>query len=112
MQEIKFMYRGSASKPYVIRIVKSSEDELSAFCNCEAASQGMHCKHRIGILFGDKSKLVKPNDDDLTLVQTWLVGTRLELALTNLRDLEAEEARLKIAVSDAKKHLAKVMGKP
>ena len=109
MDEISFGIQGSAVDPYQVRFVRRSEDNLSAYCTCPAGSNGQYCKHRFRILDGSAEGIVSNNLDDVKVVQSWLPGTDIEEALNRMRELEAEEARVKKDLSAMKKQLAKAM---
>jgi uncharacterized Zn finger protein len=109
MQEITFEVQGSAAEPYVVVFVRRSETNLSAYCSCPAGKNGQYCKHRFNILDGVTKGIVSDNLDDVKVVQSWLPGTDVEAALIKMRELEAETAKLKKALSAAKKEVAKAM---
>ena len=60
--EIIYHVKGSVPDPYIVKVTISP---LSISCTCQAAENGLPCKHRITILYGadpgivegDKSKL-------------------------------------------------------
>ena len=109
MQEITFEVQGSAAEPYFVVFVRRSDTNLSAYCSCPAGENGQYCKHRFNILDGVTKGIVSNNLDDVKVVQSWLPGTDVEAALIKMRELEAEAAKLKKALSAAKKEVAKAM---
>jgi uncharacterized Zn finger protein len=111
MQELTFHVQGSDVEPYEVRIVHREDGKLSAYCTCQAGSNGMHCKHRIGILTGNAENLVdaKKLTTELQTVCTWFQGSDIETALNELRKAERELEAIKATVSRLKKTLAKAM---
>ncbi len=111
MQDLIFFVQGSQDEPYKIRIVRSDEGELSAYCTCEAASNGMHCKHRIGILTGKPENLLesKENRESLLTVAEWVKGSAIESVLIQLNAAEDEFKAIKSKISRLKKMLARAM---
>lgn len=76
-------------------------------CECDAASNGMHCKHRINLLTGTpkEQKLTSGNPADVAVLRQWIVGTPLEMALSTVVEMEREAEALKARLSKAKKVL-------
>ncbi|WP_201068554.1 MULTISPECIES: SWIM zinc finger family protein [Thiorhodovibrio] len=109
MPKILFEVQGSASEPYDVNFVKRTDSNLSAYCSCPAGENGQYCKHRFNILDGIRKGIVSNNLDDVKIVQSWLVGTDLEEALSKMRKLEIEAARIKKELSTAKKDVSKAM---
>ena len=109
MKEISFKVQGSAVEPYDVLFVRRSATSLSAYCSCPAGENGQYCKHRFNIIDGIAKGIVSGNVDDVKVVQSWLPGTDVEAALIRMRELETEEARIKKALSAAKKEVAKAM---
>lgn len=109
MEEIVFYVQGSSPEPYKVVFKRRSNINISAYCSCPAGENGLYCKHRLEILDGKKNSVVSPNADDVTIIQSWLSGTDVEKTLLKIRNLEKEAARIKEALSTAKKDLAKAM---
>jgi uncharacterized Zn finger protein len=111
MQELIFHVQGSEDEPYEIRIVRQDEGKLSAYCTCQAGTNGMHCKHRIGILTGKPENLIEPkkNKESLLTVAGWFRGSDIEAVLTQLTAAEEEYEAIKSKISRLKKSLAKAM---
>lgn len=109
MERIVFEVQGSAPNPYEVVFIKRSPTNLSAFCSCPAGANGQYCKHRFAILDGITKGITSSNVDDVRIVQSWASGTDVEKALLIMRDLERQEAKIKIELSGAKKDLAKAM---
>lgn len=106
MQELTFLVKGSSKDPYEVIFIKEG-DSLTAICNCPAGTYGNVCKHRVNILDGNTQSLSSNNSDDVATVVTWLVGSDVEVALTQLRT--AEKSTDKEAINDAKRKLARTM---
>ena len=109
MEEAVFSVQGSAANPYQVHFVKYEDNNLSAYCDCPAGSNGQCCKHRFNILAGQTKGIVSPNKREVAKVQSWLPGSDVETALTKMRGLEAEQERIKKALSAAKKDVARAM---
>jgi hypothetical protein len=56
-----------------------------------------------------KKGIVSDNLEDIKVVQSWLSGTDVEIALIKMHELEAEAEKIKKELSAAKKAVAKVM---
>jgi len=106
---MSFKIQGSAAEPYTVTFEKRSSANLSAYCTCPAGENGQYCKHRFNILDGETKGIVSGNLDDVKIIQAWLVGTDVEKALVQMRELEAEAVRIKKALAAAKKDVAKAM---
>lgn len=90
-------------------VAHRSAGRLRLSCECEAAENGMHCKHRIGLLIGEITALASGNGDDVATLGTWLSGTPLEASLSEVAALEREAEVVKRRLSQAKKRLGKVL---
>ncbi len=109
MKEIFFEVQGSASKTFIVIFVKRSDTNLSAYCSCPAGSRGQYCKHPCNILDGVTEGIVSDNLNDVKIVQSWLAGTDVQKALSKLRKLEVEAAKIEKELSAAKKEIARAM---
>jgi uncharacterized Zn finger protein len=109
MEEVLFEVQGSAVEPYCVVFVKRSKSNLSAYCSCPAGENGQYCKHRFSILDGLTKNIVSDNHDQVKLVQSWLLGTDVESALIQMRELETKAAQIKKELSASKKTVAKAM---
>ncbi|MFZ5738565.1 MAG: hypothetical protein ACOY6K_17010 [Pseudomonadota bacterium] len=76
-------------------------------CQCEAANNGLHCKHRVNLLLGTakEQRLTSGNPADVLVLREWLVGTPLEGALSTVVEAEKQLETLKRRVANAKKIL-------
>lgn len=108
MNELKFLVKGSAARPYELIFIKDG-DSLTAICSCPAGEHGNFCKHRIAILDGKPKGLVSDNAEQVTTVLDWLTGTDVEVALRALRTVEMDKAASKPELAAAKKKLARAM---
>ena len=107
-EEIRFLIKGSASKPYELSFRKSGE-KIIALCSCPASLNGLHCKHRIGILRGSCKGIISGNENQVTFVQSWLPGTDLEYLLNQVVEAEAVLKNTKEKLSKLTKKLALAM---
>jgi uncharacterized Zn finger protein len=108
MEELTMHVKGSSSDPYELIFIKDG-DSLTALCNCPAGTFGNLCKHRVAILDGDKTAVVDDDAGKIATVVGWLVGTDVESALAQLREVEANKESSKPDVVAAKRKLAKAM---
>ena len=108
MEELIFLVKGSASKPYEVIFIKDG-DSLTALCDCPAGQFGNACKHRITILDGDVAAISSSNADQAAKIVDWLVGTDVEAALAEMRQAEKDPDKTKADVAVLKKKLAKAM---
>ncbi|TNF01147.1 MAG: hypothetical protein EP322_00260 [Bacteroidetes bacterium] len=109
MEEVSFDVKGSAAEPYKVRFIRKSPTSMSAFCSCPAGQKGQYCKHRFGILDGMTKGITSSNQSDVDVVRSWLPGTKIEVALVRMRELQSEFDILKEELSLAKKDVAKAM---
>jgi uncharacterized Zn finger protein len=106
---IAFLVQGSAPEPYEVLFRRRPDANLSAYCNCPAGENGMHCKHRIRILQGLVDGIVSKNLADVQEIVKWLPGTDVEENLRTVLTLEKEADRIKTALSAAKHALARCL---
>ncbi len=104
MEQTTIKVAGSAAEPYELTFIKDG-DSLTALCNCPAGEFGNICKHRINILDGKTAAIAGDNDDEVTKIREWLIGTDVESALFELRAAEQAGADLVAA----KRKLARAM---
>ena len=109
MEKLHFLVKGSAEEPYEVTFIKRSSTNLSAYCTCPAGQNRLYCKHRFRIIDGENKNLVSGNDSDISIVQSWLLGTDVEATLIDVRRLDNDFEKAKKALSIAKKALAKAM---
>jgi hypothetical protein len=110
---IKFLVQGSASEPHETTFDKK-EGSVTATCPCPAGVKGLRsecCKHRTRILRGGTDGIVSANIGDVKIVQGWIAGSDIEIAVQELSEGEADLERAWKKVAAAKKALAKVMSK-
>ena len=111
IERIQFLIQDSVAKSYEVTFVRTGK-ELTAFCTCQAAQNGLSCKHRLNILDGGQNNIVSDNPHEVAIVQTWLPNTSIQ---RELRNVKISQARVKAAnweLSEAKRRLAQVMHTP
>lgn len=108
MESIDFLVQGSAEEPYKVTFQRTSK-QIVAFCTCPAGENGQYCKHRFNILAGGTSNIVSNNLDKVAVVVSWLPGTALEAAITELHLAEREFERINNILSKTKKKTASIM---
>ena len=108
MEEIIFLVKGSSADPYEVTFIKDGTS-LTAICTCPAGTYGNYCKHRISILAGNAEAISSNNADKAATVVSWLAGTDVEAALSEMREAEKIADPEKKAFSAAKRKLARAM---
>jgi len=108
MEELTLRVKGSSSDPYELTFIKDG-DSLTALCDCPAGTFANVCKHRVAILDGDNSAVLADDVVKTGIVVEWLIGTDVELALAELREVEARKNLSKPDLVAAKRKLAKAM---
>ena len=107
-KSIRFLVQGSTPEPYEVTFVKSG-GEISASCTCQAAQNGMSCKHRLNILEGSQKNIVSDNVSDVVTVLKWLPGTSIHQVIRKVRICEARVKAANWELSEAKRKLSEVM---
>ena len=108
MEELTILVKGSSSDPYELTFIKDGAS-LTALCNCPAGTFGNLCKHRVAVLDADGAAVVDDDADKLSQVVAWLVGTDVEAALAEMRNVEASDTATKSDLMTAKKKLSRAM---
>ena len=109
MAQIVFQVQGSSSTPYLVTFQKDGTN-LNASCTCAAGQNGQYCKHRISILVdGSTQGVVSENTDEVAVVHSWLPGTDVEAALSELAEAERQLEAMKKAVTALKKKVANAL---
>ena len=109
---VTFFIQGSANEPYTTTFTIRGNN-LTAHCTCPAGQVRQYCKHRFGILQGETKGIVSGNEQQAAIVQSWLPGTDVEMALKDLAEAEdvynREVKKLKATLSGYKKKLARAL---
>jgi SWIM zinc finger len=108
VKSIQFLVQGSSDNQYEVRFDFDGSN-LNAYCSCPAGMNGQYCKHRLAILAGESEKIISENAADVSVVQSWLPGTDIELAIHDLAEAEHEFDLTKKKLALAKKALARAM---
>lgn len=110
MSEIirEFLVQGSEIFPYKV-IFKRNGTDLKATCNCRAGINGLLCKHRLSILDGDKCAVVSENANQVSEVASWLEGSNVAEAISEIVSLEVEKKLIEEKIKRAKKLVAKTL---
>lgn len=103
-----FIVEGSQGDEYEVKF-KQIGNNLIVTCTCQAADNGLHCKHRIALLNGDIGSVTSGNERDLAKTRALLSGTSLEAALIRYQVAEDACERAKSELAKAKKALARAM---
>jgi hypothetical protein len=67
----------------------------------------MYCKHRFRILSGSKEGIISKNLNEVSIVNSWLLGSDIEAVINELAEAEIELLNAKKRVSACKKKLAR-----
>ena len=107
MSEIvrEFQVQGSEPSPYRV-VFRRNGSELKARCSCRAGANGQLCKHRLSILNGDASAVVSENSEQVPEVASWLLGSNIADAISEIVTLEAEKKIIEEKLKKAKKLVA------
>jgi len=108
VERIEFEVQGSSPEPYRV-IFELEGTTLNAFCDCPAGKKRQYCKHRFGIMRGEEKGVVSNNIQQVAIIPSWLPGTDVESALSQLAKAEHEFSEAKKRVSGAKRDLARAM---
>jgi uncharacterized Zn finger protein len=108
VEELIFLVKGSSADPYEVTFIKDGAS-LTAICTCPAGTYGNFCKHRISILDGNAQAITSDNADQAATVVSWLSGTDVEAALSEMREAERIADPDKKTLNDAKRKLARAM---
>jgi len=108
MDSVIFLVQGSEAEPYKVNFTNNL-GKINISCTCQAAINGLSCKHRLRILAGDKKDIVSDNLASLELILTWLPGSDVEKALKAVVEAERSHEQTKKELEKAKKSLAKIL---
>jgi hypothetical protein len=108
VEELTLYVKGSSSDPYELTFIKDGSS-LTALCNCPAGTFGNLCKHRVAILDGDSAAVVDDDGEKIGVIGRWLVGTDVDSAMKEMREVEASSESEKSDLVAAKRKLAKAM---
>jgi hypothetical protein len=108
MEQLSFLVQGSSTIPYRVVFTRRG-GRISAKCSCPAGLKGQICKHRMSILSGSRQNVVSDNLNEIPAVISWLPGSDIEQAWSEVQRLEDDLNHLKIRLATAKKKLLKSM---
>jgi uncharacterized Zn finger protein len=108
MEEIVFLVQGSEQEPYKVTF-KRQGTALTADCTCQAAINGLHCKHRLNLLTGETAQIVSDNKREVEVVLSWLKGTDLESLIAKVSETEKVFEKTKKELANLKKKLSKAL---
>lgn len=109
MDEVIFELQGSAPQPYIVTF-RRIDAEVHGSCTCPAGLLGTYCKHRLALLYGRTDAPTDADVDRLATLHSWLPGTALQGALSELADAERVLAAANARVARAKKALGRSLG--
>lgn len=105
---MQFIVRSSSSgEEYEIRVFQGTAG-VGIACTCMAGSNGQICKHRLALISGDSTAVIRASHsvDDLTAM---LDGGTIAAALAQMRAQEAVVAREQAKLKALKKVAARAM---
>lgn len=88
---------------YAVVFIRNG-DQLYVTCDCKAGALGQACRHKEGLINGDRGLLRV--DEDMSEVLKWVQESQVGRAAERLRDAEAGIKIAQTAVKSAKKELA------
>jgi hypothetical protein len=107
--KISVKAKSSSGEPYDVT-VQYEDGFLTARCTCKAGIMGMVCKHRLGILRGDKSMLAVPSQaENLAKITQWAEQTGFSSLLQQLDTAEVEVAHAELELKKLKKRIEENM---
>lgn len=101
-----FTVRGSSGN-YTVTIDRNGNN-LIATCSCNAAKNGMACKHRLDIIKGNTANVIA-NNENLAYIQPFITDTTEFILLNEITELESRAEEIKKQVADKKKLLSKIL---
>jgi uncharacterized Zn finger protein len=101
----EFLVQGSETDPYTV-VFEKEGTQLKGSCTCRAGIFGQLCKHRLALLDGVADAVVSNNLDQVGEVASWLPGSNLAAALSDLTALERQKASIEAQIKRAKKVVA------
>ena len=112
-EKIQYLVQGSSPEPY---IVEATLYPLTISCTCQAAGNGLPCKHRLLILSGTDPGIIQGDKSRLAFIAEVAVGSncstllnQYELAKKNKKKMEDVADKAFKKYRDA--HLALLMQK-
>ncbi len=102
MKQVRLFALSDSGSPYEVLFTNSNKG-FTATCSCQAAVNGLLCKHVLDLLAGEIKRLADPSDwDSLESVLEWAEKSELPGLIEELQDAasrveqaKAEEKRLK-----------------
>ena len=108
MEKLKFSVTGSKGDLYTV-IFERSNNNLNAFCDCQAGQNGMYCKHRFSLMDGEVKNIASDNIHDLEKLKKLLENTDVLEAYNAVNSAQKEADKAKLILQKTKKALAKAM---
>ena len=79
---LEFFVQGGAPEPYVVYFWREGTN-LRSTCSCAAGHRGIACKHRLALLEGDITCLVRTETSVVEQLRQLATGTDVDVALIN-----------------------------
>jgi hypothetical protein len=108
LSSLRFSILGSTGNVYEIAASRQGP-RFTMNCTCEAAVNGLHCRHRMALLDGECTDLVSGNQEDVEKLKILFEGTDAQRYYRELVQLEAELEALKKQVKNHKHAFARAM---
>lgn len=90
MDSVTIKVKGSGKEPYTLRLEHEGAT-LRAYCDCQAGSHGMWCKHRRWIFDGKDSKVVEGAEHVPTVAQ-WYQEINLRVIMEAAEEIKRSAA--------------------
>jgi uncharacterized Zn finger protein len=95
----------SGDEPYHVSI-QFQDNKVTATCDCQAGQHGLHCKHRMAVIAGDKTVLYDATQyPDLSRASDLLSRSRIKGVLD---DVHAAEEAVEAAKREFKRQKARL----
>ncbi|OPX99644.1 MAG: hypothetical protein A4E59_00155 [Syntrophorhabdus sp. PtaB.Bin027] len=107
-KQIKFLIQGSETEPYEVQFTKQG-NILIGLCTCEAAKNGMICKHRLNLLAGSHDNIVSDNHNEVNILKTWVTDSTVEPLLKQMNEAQTTIDKATKELKTAKKKLAQAL---
>ena len=91
MSTLTFHVHGSQPDPYTVKLKRAETGRLTVTCTCQAADNGLLCKHRVNLLAGEHAAVRRSAETKkLPRVREMLEGSNLEAPVFDV--IRAQEA--------------------
>lgn len=110
METITYLIQGSEPEPYQVDFIFDN-NQLQIGCTCQASINNLSCKHRMRIIEGDSTGIIKGDLDKFQTIQSWLKGSEIENAIHKVKEAELNHEKTKKELNKTKKELGRALFK-